>query len=154
MLKEKEVYYDTLKTKLVKIKSLVSYMQAGRVDRDKKDILIDILAFCGLTVTKTSIPNATSIMFQTETSGKYNFLEVVLNSYVKIECTTAPGVGMVYFKPFESSPSSETRSISISNNSAIITGGNGVIYSFGYVSICMDKYSAYRNMQSGIDPLK
>ena len=154
ILKEKEIYYDTLKTKLVKIKSLVSYIQADRVNRDKKDMLTDILTLCGLTVKKITAPNATSIIFQTEASGKYNFLEVVLNSSVKIECTTTPGVGMIYFKPFESSPSSETRAISINNNSAIITGGNGVIYSFGYVSICMDKYSAYRNMKSGIDPLK
>lgn len=154
ILKEKEIYYDTLKTKLVKIKSLVSYMQAGRVNRDKKDILVDILTLCGLTVTKITTPNATSILFQTESSGKYGFLQVVLNSGVKIECTTTPGVGMIYFKPFESSPSSETRAISINNNSAIITGGNGVIYSFGYVAVCMDKYSTYRNMQSGIDPLK
>lgn len=143
-LKEKEIYYDTAKTKLVKIKSLMSYMQNDMVDRDKKDILTDILDLCGLTVTKITAPNATSIMFQTEASGKYGFLQVVLNTLVKIECTTTPTFGMVYFKPFESSSSSDVRAISISNNSATMTGGNGVVYSFGYVSTCMDKYSAYQ----------
>lgn len=141
VLKEKEIYYDIEKTKLVKIALLMTYINNDEVTRDKKDILTDILALCNLKVTNITAPNATSIMFQADLSGRLQF---ILNNYTHIECVTecGPGFGTVYFKPVESS-NTNTMS-SVIDNYKIILNGGGKTYSFGYVSICMNKINSYQ----------
>lgn len=150
VLRLKRIYYNKEKTKTIDIRSLMSYINAGTVTRDKKDILTDILEFCGLIVSEVSASGSDNIVFSTGSYGGNTFLKFTLNN-ITIKCRVNPHNGKVYFKPAESA-SSSVKTIEISNSSVTLTSDNAG-YSLGYVVVCMDEYSAYHNMREGINPL-
>lgn len=139
-LGKKKIVYNTAGNQTT-INLLVTYMNASRVNRSNKDLIVDILALCDLEVIEIVAPNDTSIMFRTEPSGKYGFLQFILNSNTTIKCRVNPYGGMVYFKPFQSA-SSDVQGCGVFNNEVVLTGG-GAVYSLGYISICMNRISSY-----------
>lgn len=140
VLKEEKIIYNTTGDQ-VAIKELINYINNNKVNRDKKDILTDLLKLCGLTVTRIIAPDSTSIMFQNEPSGKYDFLQLVLDTNSFMTCTAIPEHGVVYFKPMQSSTTSYTKNCVISKHAVTLYGAT--TYSFGYVSICMYENSSY-----------
>ena len=115
-------------------------MNENMVTRSKKDILIDILGFCGIRVNSDTVPSvATAITFSRDELGNLQFH--LNNQYTSIQCSCNVAHGTVYFKPKESADDG-VESCGIKDYKFTLSG-SGSTYSLGYVAICMNKIGSY-----------
>lgn len=115
-------------------------MNENMVTRSKKDILIDILGFCGIKANSDTVPSvATAITFSRDELGNLQFH--LNNQHTSIECSCNVAHGTVYFKPKESADDG-VESCGIKDYKFTLSG-SGSTYSLGYVAICMNKIGSY-----------
>ena len=123
-------------------------MNENMVTRSKKDILIDILGFCGIKVNSNTVPNvATAIGFSRDELGILQFH--LNNQHTNIECSCDVAYGTVYFKPKESADDG-VESCKIEDYKFTL-GGSGSTYSLGYVAIGMSEIGSYLFNSKQID---